>query len=153
MELKDYRNNWDFTIIKESFQPKCCRWVKILGLYLYTVAFHTWIEPPVFQSGNNCSTPSLPSTHHATEVEMLNKTCMKILILFQVVPVSTATIEVRRNRGFAINELVFQVQAPPLGYTTYTVSLLEGGLPPASAQPHTPPAIQNKVYGALCPWS
>lgn len=72
---------------------------------------------------------------------------MKILLLFQVVPVSTATIEVRRNRGFAVNELVFQVQAPPLGYTTYSVSLLEGGPPPASTQPRTPPAIQNKVCG------
>ncbi|MEQ2204044.1 hypothetical protein XENOCAPTIV_007057, partial [Xenoophorus captivus] len=39
----------------------------------------------------------------------------------QVLPVSRATQEVRRNRGFASNELVFQVQVPPLGYSTYSV--------------------------------
>ncbi|XP_070774105.1 lysosomal alpha-mannosidase [Enoplosus armatus] len=62
----------------------------------------------------------------------------------QVVPVSAATREVRRNRGFAVNELVFQVQAPPLGFTTYSVSLLQDGPPPASTQHRTPTAIQNK---------
>ncbi|XP_044046070.1 lysosomal alpha-mannosidase [Siniperca chuatsi] len=62
----------------------------------------------------------------------------------QVVPVSTATREVRRNQGFAVNELVFQVQAPPLGFTTYSVSLLQGGPSPASTQHRTPKAIQNK---------
>uniref|UniRef100_A0A3Q1H5Q8 Alpha-mannosidase n=1 Tax=Anabas testudineus TaxID=64144 RepID=A0A3Q1H5Q8_ANATE len=62
----------------------------------------------------------------------------------QVVPVSKATQEVRRNRGFAINELVFQVQAPPLGYTTYSVSLIQDGPPPASTQRRTPTGIQNK---------
>uniref|UniRef100_A0A4W6E5G4 Alpha-mannosidase n=1 Tax=Lates calcarifer TaxID=8187 RepID=A0A4W6E5G4_LATCA len=40
-----------------------------------------------------------------------------------VVPVSRATQEVRRNWGFAVNELVFQVQAPPLGYSTYSIHL------------------------------
>uniref|UniRef100_A0A8C4E4T8 Lysosomal alpha-mannosidase n=1 Tax=Dicentrarchus labrax TaxID=13489 RepID=A0A8C4E4T8_DICLA len=64
--------------------------------------------------------------------------------VFQVVPVSAATREVRRNRGFAVNELVFQVQAPPLGFTTYSVSLLQDGPPPASTQHRTPTAIQNK---------
>lgn len=64
--------------------------------------------------------------------------------LFQVVPVSTATWEVRRNRGLAVNELVFQVQAPPLGFTTYSVSLLKDGPPPAITQHQTPKAIQNK---------
>ncbi|XP_038568639.1 LOW QUALITY PROTEIN: lysosomal alpha-mannosidase [Micropterus salmoides] len=62
----------------------------------------------------------------------------------QVVPVSTATWEVRRNRGLAVNELVFQVQAPPLGFTTYSVSLLKDGPPPATTQHQTPKAIQNK---------
>ncbi|KAM8772245.1 lysosomal alpha-mannosidase [Acanthopagrus schlegelii] len=62
----------------------------------------------------------------------------------QVVPVSTATREVRRGRGFAVNELVFQVQVPPLGYTTYSVSLLQDGPPPAPTQHRTPTAIKNK---------
>ncbi|AWP05172.1 putative lysosomal alpha-mannosidase [Scophthalmus maximus] len=63
----------------------------------------------------------------------------------QVVPVSRATREVRKNRGFAINELVFQVQAPPLGFSTYSVSLLQDGPPPAAATKHrAPTAIQNK---------
>uniref|UniRef100_A0A3Q0SVF1 Alpha-mannosidase n=1 Tax=Amphilophus citrinellus TaxID=61819 RepID=A0A3Q0SVF1_AMPCI len=61
-----------------------------------------------------------------------------------VVPVSEVTHGVRRRRGFAVNELVFQVQAPPLGYSTYTVSLIQGGPPPASAQPRGPTMIQNK---------
>uniref|UniRef100_A0A8C6KLS3 Alpha-mannosidase n=1 Tax=Nothobranchius furzeri TaxID=105023 RepID=A0A8C6KLS3_NOTFU len=48
----------------------------------------------------------------------------------QVFPVSRSTQDVRRNRGFARNELVFQVQAPPLGFSTY----FRGA----------PPVIQNK---------
>ncbi|XP_075939113.1 LOW QUALITY PROTEIN: lysosomal alpha-mannosidase [Anarhichas minor] len=62
----------------------------------------------------------------------------------QVVPVSAQTAAVRRNRGFAVNELVFQVQAPPLGFTTYSVSLLRDGPPPASTQRRVPTAIQNQ---------
>ncbi|XP_041641943.1 lysosomal alpha-mannosidase [Cheilinus undulatus] len=62
----------------------------------------------------------------------------------QVVPVSAATQDVRRNRGFAVNELLFQVQAPPLGFTTYFVSLLQDGPPPASTKLQTPTTIQNK---------
>ncbi|XP_071359928.1 lysosomal alpha-mannosidase [Trachinotus anak] len=62
----------------------------------------------------------------------------------QVVPVSKATREVRRNRGFAVNELVFQVQAPPLGYSTYSVSLRQEGPPPTSTQHRTPTVLQNK---------
>ncbi|KAL3996930.1 hypothetical protein ACER0C_009586 [Sarotherodon galilaeus] len=62
----------------------------------------------------------------------------------QVVHVSQATHEVRRQRGFAVNELVFQVQAPPLGYTTYTVALIQDGPPPAPAQQRAPTVIQNK---------
>uniref|UniRef100_A0A665VZF2 Alpha-mannosidase n=1 Tax=Echeneis naucrates TaxID=173247 RepID=A0A665VZF2_ECHNA len=66
------------------------------------------------------------------------------MCLVQVVPVSAATRGVRRNRGFAVNELVFQVQAPPLGYSTYSVSLLQNGPPPASMKPRHPAAIQNE---------
>uniref|UniRef100_A0A3Q3WC73 Alpha-mannosidase n=1 Tax=Mola mola TaxID=94237 RepID=A0A3Q3WC73_MOLML len=62
----------------------------------------------------------------------------------EVVPVSSATREVRRNRGFAVNELVFLVQAPPLGFTTYSVSLHAHGPPPASTRQRTPAAIQNR---------
>uniref|UniRef100_A0A669EVV8 Alpha-mannosidase n=1 Tax=Oreochromis niloticus TaxID=8128 RepID=A0A669EVV8_ORENI len=46
--------------------------------------------------------------------------------------------------SFAVNELVFQVQAPPLGYTTYTVALIQDGPPPAPAQQRAPTVIQNK---------
>ncbi|KAM9769135.1 lysosomal alpha-mannosidase [Menidia menidia] len=66
----------------------------------------------------------------------------------KVVPVSSATRGVRRTRGFAINELVFQVQAPPLGYSTYSVSLLKNGPPPASKQHGAPIVIQNKFLRA-----
>lgn len=65
--------------------------------------------------------------------------------LFQVLPVSAATREVRRTRGYAANELVFEARAPPLGFTTYSVSLLEGGAPPAPVRRRTPPSIQNQV--------
>ncbi|XP_004084261.3 lysosomal alpha-mannosidase [Oryzias latipes] len=63
----------------------------------------------------------------------------------QVLSVSKATREVRRNRGHAANELVFQVQAPPLGYTTYSVSSLQGR-PSSAASPKrgAPTSIQNK---------
>ncbi|CAG12505.1 unnamed protein product, partial [Tetraodon nigroviridis] len=57
---------------------------------------------------------------------------------------SAATREVRRDRGYAVNELVFEAQAPPLGFTTYSVSLLEDGPPPAPVNRRTPSAIQNK---------
>uniref|UniRef100_A0A4W6E828 Alpha-mannosidase n=1 Tax=Lates calcarifer TaxID=8187 RepID=A0A4W6E828_LATCA len=62
----------------------------------------------------------------------------------KVVPVSRATQEVRRNWGFAVNELVFQVQAPPLGYSTYSVSLVKDGPPPTSTKHRAPTVIQNK---------
>lgn len=65
--------------------------------------------------------------------------------LFQVLPVSAATREVRRSRGYAANELVFEARAPPLGFTTYSVSLLEGGAPPTPVRRRTPPSIQNQV--------
>uniref|UniRef100_A0A8C7N8H6 Alpha-mannosidase n=1 Tax=Oncorhynchus kisutch TaxID=8019 RepID=A0A8C7N8H6_ONCKI len=65
----------------------------------------------------------------------------------QVVPVSQATAAVRRGRGYAVNELLFQVQAPPLGYSTYSVSLLQNGPPsPPSPLPRAPTAVQNKVW-------
>uniref|UniRef100_A0A8C5D3T0 Alpha-mannosidase n=1 Tax=Gouania willdenowi TaxID=441366 RepID=A0A8C5D3T0_GOUWI len=62
----------------------------------------------------------------------------------QVFPVSRATQDVRRNRGFATNELVFQAKAPPLGYTTYTVSVNQDGPPPSSTRCYTPTVVQNK---------
>uniref|UniRef100_A0A672YR33 Alpha-mannosidase n=1 Tax=Sphaeramia orbicularis TaxID=375764 RepID=A0A672YR33_9TELE len=62
----------------------------------------------------------------------------------QVLPLSKDTHNVRRSRGFAVNELVFEVQAPPLGFSTYSVSLLQDGPLAASTQPRTPTAIQNK---------
>ncbi|KAM9856488.1 lysosomal alpha-mannosidase [Aulostomus maculatus] len=62
----------------------------------------------------------------------------------EVLPVSRATQAVRGNQGFAVRELVFQVQAPPLGYSTYSVSLLQGGPTAAFMQPRTATAIQNK---------
>nr|XP_046229733.1 lysosomal alpha-mannosidase [Scatophagus argus] len=62
----------------------------------------------------------------------------------QVVPVSTATWALRRNRGSAVRELVFQVQAPPLGFTHYTVSLLQDEHPPPRVEHRPPTAIQNK---------
>lgn len=80
-----------------------------------------------------------------------NQTCRLNLPAFgplKVIPVSRATREVRRGRGFAASELVFQVQAPPLGFTTYTVTLL-GALPqPPPPKRRTPAAIQNKVRRA-----
>lgn len=63
----------------------------------------------------------------------------------EVIPVSRATQEVRRSRGSAVNELVFQVQAPPLGFTTYTVTLLKNLPRPPPPKHHTPAVIQNKV--------
>uniref|UniRef100_A0A4W5MNW7 Alpha-mannosidase n=1 Tax=Hucho hucho TaxID=62062 RepID=A0A4W5MNW7_9TELE len=63
----------------------------------------------------------------------------------QVVPVSQATAAVRRGRGYAVNELLFQVQAPPLGYSTYSVSLLQNGPPSPQSSPlsRAPTAVQN----------
>uniref|UniRef100_A0A8L0DPJ5 Alpha-mannosidase n=1 Tax=Oncorhynchus mykiss TaxID=8022 RepID=A0A8L0DPJ5_ONCMY len=65
-----------------------------------------------------------------------------------VVPVSQATAAVRRGRGYAVNELLFQVQAPPLGYSTYSVSLLQNGppSPQSSPLPRAPKAVQNKSF-------
>lgn len=65
--------------------------------------------------------------------------------MLQVVPVSRSTRDVRRNRGFAVNELVFEAGAPPLGYSTYTVSLIQDRPKPATAQHRGPTQIQNKV--------
>ncbi|XP_061576630.1 lysosomal alpha-mannosidase [Cololabis saira] len=62
----------------------------------------------------------------------------------QVVPVSRMTQEVRRNRGFAVNDLVFQVQAPPLGYSIYSVSLRQDGGAAARPQRSAPTVMQNK---------
>ncbi|KAM8880161.1 lysosomal alpha-mannosidase isoform 2-T2 [Spinachia spinachia] len=66
----------------------------------------------------------------------------------QVVPVSAETQAVRSRRGSAPNELVFQVQAPPLGFNTYSVSLLQDGPLPAPQQHRAPTAIQNQFLRA-----
>lgn len=73
-----------------------------------------------------------------------------LIFLIQVVPVSKATQDVRRSRGFAVNELVFQVQAPPLGFSTYSVSLLQDGPPRTAVQHDAPTVIQNKVSTPDC---
>ncbi|XP_036385660.1 lysosomal alpha-mannosidase [Megalops cyprinoides] len=62
----------------------------------------------------------------------------------QVVPVSQATRDIRKDRGYAVNELVFQAQAPPLGFSTYSVSQLKHQPPPASPKPGVPLYLQNK---------
>uniref|UniRef100_A0A8K9XI24 Alpha-mannosidase n=1 Tax=Oncorhynchus mykiss TaxID=8022 RepID=A0A8K9XI24_ONCMY len=65
-----------------------------------------------------------------------------------VVPVSQATAAVRRGRGYAVNELLFQVQAPPLGYSTYSVSLLQNGppSPQSSPLPRAPKAFLRVTF-------
>lgn len=62
-----------------------------------------------------------------------------------MIPLSKSTKEVRRNRGYAKGELVFQVEAPPLGYTTYFISLLRDEPPEDTTERGAPPSIQNKV--------
>ncbi|XP_016422265.1 lysosomal alpha-mannosidase-like [Sinocyclocheilus rhinocerous] len=62
----------------------------------------------------------------------------------QVVPLSKSTQQVRRNRGYAKGELVFQVEAPPLGYTTYIISILKDEPPASSPKPTATRSIQNK---------
>ncbi|XP_053232372.1 lysosomal alpha-mannosidase [Podarcis raffonei] len=67
-------------------------------------------------------------------------------VLNEVIPVSNFTRAVRHDRGDAVNELVFQASAPPLGYTTYSVSRLPGKEPARSRLlkrlPHQPGADQ-----------
>ncbi|RXN26527.1 lysosomal alpha-mannosidase [Labeo rohita] len=62
----------------------------------------------------------------------------------QVVPLSKSTKEVRRNRGYAKGELVFQVEAPPLGYSTYIISMHKDEPQASSAKPTATRSIQNK---------
>ncbi|XP_051528161.1 lysosomal alpha-mannosidase isoform X2 [Myxocyprinus asiaticus] len=62
----------------------------------------------------------------------------------QVVALSKSTQKLRRNRGYAKGELVFQVEAPPLGYSTYIISLLRDDPPVARPEPSVPHSIQNK---------
>ncbi|XP_067244068.1 lysosomal alpha-mannosidase [Chanodichthys erythropterus] len=62
----------------------------------------------------------------------------------QVVPLSKSTQEVRRNRGYAKGELVFQVEAPPLGYSTYIISMVQDEPPASSSKPTATRSIQNK---------
>lgn len=73
----------------------------------------------------------------------------------QVVPVSGSTRAVRKNRGFAVNELLFEVQAPPLGFSSYSVSKIQdrtGSGTRAKTRPGTTvrdvPTIQNKYLRA-----
>ncbi|KAJ3614411.1 hypothetical protein NHX12_017985 [Muraenolepis orangiensis] len=67
---------------------------------------------------------------------------------YTVVPVSKATQQVRKDRGYAVNELVFQARAPPLGYTTYFVSMIQNGPPEASVRHGPPASIQNQFVKA-----
>ncbi|XP_030638691.1 lysosomal alpha-mannosidase [Chanos chanos] len=62
----------------------------------------------------------------------------------EVIPVSKATQLIRRDRGYAMYELVFQVQAPPMGFSTYSISMLQTGPPAASPKFRAPRTIQNK---------
>ncbi|XP_063055152.1 lysosomal alpha-mannosidase [Engraulis encrasicolus] len=62
----------------------------------------------------------------------------------EVIPVSKATQVLRGDQSWAQNELVFQVQAPPLGYTTYSISLLQNRPPPPPPRPNAPLTMQNK---------
>ncbi|KAG9337365.1 hypothetical protein JZ751_028785 [Albula glossodonta] len=66
------------------------------------------------------------------------------LVDSQVIPVSQSTQDIRRDRGYARNELLFQAQAPPLGFRTYSVSLLPNRPLRASPQLGTPLYLQNK---------
>ncbi|KAI4882355.1 hypothetical protein NFI96_027804, partial [Prochilodus magdalenae] len=61
-----------------------------------------------------------------------------------VLPVSKSTQNVRRGRGYAQNELVFQVQAPPLGFSTYSITLLTANGAPAEPEHRAPVTMQNK---------
>ncbi|KAM9494751.1 LOW QUALITY PROTEIN: lysosomal alpha-mannosidase [Clarias gariepinus] len=62
----------------------------------------------------------------------------------QVIPVSKATRDLRRDRGYAQFELVFRVQAPPVGFNTYTITRVQDSPAPAPPKPGAPPFIQNK---------
>uniref|UniRef100_A0A8B9KHS8 Alpha-mannosidase n=1 Tax=Astyanax mexicanus TaxID=7994 RepID=A0A8B9KHS8_ASTMX len=62
-----------------------------------------------------------------------------------VIPVSKATQNLRRGRGYAKNELVFQVQAPPLGFSTYSIILLGRAGAPDEPKRAAPVSMQNKV--------
>ncbi|XP_066512258.1 lysosomal alpha-mannosidase-like [Hoplias malabaricus] len=66
----------------------------------------------------------------------------------QVVPVSKATQNVRRGQGYAKYELVFEVQAPPLGFSTYSITLLKANRSPAEPNHSAPLSIQNKYLKA-----
>uniref|UniRef100_A0A3B1J9Z3 Alpha-mannosidase n=1 Tax=Astyanax mexicanus TaxID=7994 RepID=A0A3B1J9Z3_ASTMX len=66
----------------------------------------------------------------------------------QVIPVSKATQNLRRGRGYAKNELVFQVQAPPLGFSTYSIILLGRAGAPDEPKRAAPVSMQNKYLKA-----
>ncbi|XP_036420170.1 lysosomal alpha-mannosidase isoform X2 [Colossoma macropomum] len=62
----------------------------------------------------------------------------------QVLPVSKPTQYVRRGRGYAKYELVFQVQALPLGFSTYSITLLKAAGAPAEPERRAPVSMENK---------
>ncbi|XP_035261901.1 lysosomal alpha-mannosidase [Anguilla anguilla] len=66
------------------------------------------------------------------------------LVDSEVVPVSQATKDIRRDGGYAANELVFQATAPPMGFSTYSVSLVQNRPPPAPPLPGAPPVLENQ---------
>ncbi|KAL4648547.1 lysosomal alpha-mannosidase [Arapaima gigas] len=62
----------------------------------------------------------------------------------QVMPVSEVTQKIRGDKGYAINELVFLVQAPSLGFRTFQVSQVSKQPPPLPPQPKTPLSMENQ---------
>ncbi|XP_062846006.1 lysosomal alpha-mannosidase [Trichomycterus rosablanca] len=62
----------------------------------------------------------------------------------QVIPVSKATQDLRRNQSYAQFELVFRVQAPALGFNTYTITVLQNDTDPFPPKSRVPPSIQNQ---------
>ncbi|XP_023670401.1 lysosomal alpha-mannosidase [Paramormyrops kingsleyae] len=62
----------------------------------------------------------------------------------QVIPVSKETRRIREDKGYAVNELVFQVEAPPVGFRTYGISLVPNSPAPAGPSPVAPPFIENQ---------
>ncbi|XP_039626448.1 lysosomal alpha-mannosidase [Polypterus senegalus] len=70
----------------------------------------------------------------------------------EVVPVSNFTRDLRRDRGYAVNELLFQVSIPALGFSTYSVSRTSkiNNVPVRKPEKHNghaaPLSIKNEFY-------
>ncbi|XP_076867010.1 lysosomal alpha-mannosidase [Brachyhypopomus gauderio] len=62
----------------------------------------------------------------------------------QVIPVSKATQDLRRDRGYSMYELVFMVQAPPMGFSTYSITLLKADSTQLEPTPKAPVSMQNE---------